>query len=153
MFIWKLLSHLPLFYNLWKYHHTTLFFHAEKFCNRSNVNVLTPNKPWHNKSKTCLYWLNKHRLVFRYDFNTECFLDHMNLKFILASFFFIEKYLICKHFFSITVPSAYRHFWARDWIQVAPGSYATAVATPDPSTHCTGLGIEPVTPQLTEPLQ
>ena len=35
-------------------------------------------------------------------------------------------------------------FWARDQIRVAVVTYAKAVATLDPLTHCAGPGIEPV---------
>ena len=55
--------------------------------------------------------------------------------------------------FLITIPTAYGNSWARDWIWTAALIYAIAVATSDPLTYCTGLGIEPKLPQQLKPLQ
>jgi len=43
--------------------------------------------------------------------------------------------------------AAFGSSWARDWIQATVATYTTAMATPDPLIHCTGLGIEPAPPQ------
>ena len=48
---------------------------------------------------------------------------------------------------------AYGSSLAREWIQDAAVTYAAAVATMDPLTHCAGLRIEPVPPQWPKPLQ
>ena len=48
---------------------------------------------------------------------------------------------------------AYGSSQAREWIQDAAVTYAAAVATMDPLTHCPGLRIEPVPPQWPKPLQ
>ena len=50
-------------------------------------------------------------------------------------------------FFFIAAPLAYGSSQAGDQIQAAVVTYAIAVATLDPLTHCTGLGIKPVTLQ------
>ena len=42
---------------------------------------------------------------------------------------------------------AYGSSQARDWIWHAIATYTTGVATPDPLTHYTGLGIKPMPPQ------
>ena len=47
----------------------------------------------------------------------------------------------------MAVLAAYGSSWARDLI------YAAAVATLDPLTHCTKLGIELVPPKQPKPLQ
>ena len=51
--------------------------------------------------------------------------------------------LCCFYFFTFLMasPIAYGISWARDWIWV------TTIAPLDPSTQCTGLGIEPPPPQ------
>ena len=49
--------------------------------------------------------------------------------------------------FFMAAPRAYGSSWARDGIQASAVTQATAVAMPDPLTHCTGSGIEPVPPQ------
>ena len=48
---------------------------------------------------------------------------------------------------------AYGSSWARNWLQEAAMTYATAAATPNPLTHCTGPGIEPAPLQRPELLQ
>ena len=48
---------------------------------------------------------------------------------------------------------AYESSQARDWIWAAAVTYTAAVATPDPLTHCTRLGMEPAPLQQPEPLQ
>ena len=42
---------------------------------------------------------------------------------------------------------AYGSSWAGDRIRVTAETYAAAMATPDPLTHCARLGIETVSPQ------
>ena len=53
----------------------------------------------------------------------------------------------------MATPEAYGSSQARDGIQDTAATYATAAATLDPLTHCTGPWIEPVPPQQPEPLQ
>ena len=43
--------------------------------------------------------------------------------------------------------------WARDWILATAAAYATAMATPDPLTHCTRPRIKSTPPQRLKPLQ
>ena len=45
-----------------------------------------------------------------------------------------------KIFFFMATLAAYGSSHARDWIQAATVTYAPAVATPDPLTHCAGQG-------------
>ena len=49
--------------------------------------------------------------------------------------------------------TAYGSSWARDWIPAAVATYAAAVATPDPLTHCARLGIQSAPPQGPETLK
>ena len=42
--------------------------------------------------------------------------------------------------------------WARDWIQATVATYTTAVAMPDPLTHCAGPGIKPASWHAEMPL-
>ena len=53
----------------------------------------------------------------------------------------------------MATPTAYGSSWAKDQIWATAATYATAMATQDPLTHCARLGIEPVPPQWPEPLQ
>ena len=49
----------------------------------------------------------------------------------------------------MAAPAAYGSPQARDWIQATAVTYATAAATPDPSTHCTRLGVASAVTQAT----
>ena len=57
---------------------------------------------------------------------------------LLPDFIILFIYL-----FLMAATVAYGSSQARDWIQAAAVTYATAVATPNPLIYCTGLGIEP----------
>jgi len=48
---------------------------------------------------------------------------------------------------------AYGSSWAKDWLQVAAMTYATAVAMLDSLTQCYRPGIKQAPPQQPEPLQ
>ena len=54
-------------------------------------------------------------------------------------------------FFKTAAPKAYKSSQARDWTWAIV--VTIALATQDPLTHCTGLGIEPVPLQWPKPLQ
>ena len=66
------------------------------------------------------------------------------------------KSILCQHekvdyfiqvwfcFFRFWPPHGLWSFQARDQIWASAATYTTAVATPDPLTHCARLGIEPV---------
>ena len=77
---------------------------------------------------------------------------HILLKYSLIFLLFFFSYFF--FFFFLATPTAYGSFQARDWIQAASQTTyaATAVALPDPSIHCTELGIKPTPPQWPEPL-
>ena len=56
-------------------------------------------------------------------------------------FYFILFYFIL--FYFMATPMAYGSSPARDQIQASALTDGTAAATPDPLTHCAGLGIKP----------
>ena len=56
-------------------------------------------------------------------------------------------------FFFLATPTACGSSWARDWIQAAAAIRATVGTTPDPLTHCAGLGIKPAPLQWPQLLQ
>ena len=49
--------------------------------------------------------------------------------------------------FIMVISMAYGSFWARDWESKPQLQTVTAVATPDPLTDYTGLGIKSMPPQ------
>ena len=55
-------------------------------------------------------------------------------------------YIVATYFvsFFMAAPEAYGSSQTRDCIHATAGTYATAVAMPDPLTHCAWPGIEPV---------
>jgi len=57
----------------------------------------------------------------------------------------------CLLVFLMAAPTAYGSSRARGWIWAVAATYAIAETTLDPSTHCIGLGIEPMPPQWPEP--
>ena len=68
------------------------------------------------------------------------------------SFFFFFFFFFFLSFF-MAAPTACGSSWARDWIRATAVIYTTAVATPDPLTHFTGLGITPAPLQRPELLR
>ena len=64
---------------------------------------------------------------------------------LVVAIYFLFYLFIFKNVIAVSV--AYASSQARDWI------WATAVAMPDPLTHCTRLGIKSTPLQWPEPLQ
>ena len=65
----------------------------------------------------------------------------------------IVMFPILLFLFSMTTPAAYGSAWAGDWTWASAVTYTTAAATPNPSTHCMGMGIKPKPLQGPEPVQ
>ena len=55
--------------------------------------------------------------------------------------------LLFYYYFLMAIPVAYENSQARDGMGAAIITYAPALVTRNPLSHCVGLGIEPVPPQ------
>ena len=114
------------------------------------LHILTTGKSWYfylkknNLSPELLYPV---KVIFAYCKDNSI----TDIVYILSSTLSTEINAISIFFFMAT-PMAYGSSLARDWIQAASVTYATAVAIPVPLTHCTGLRIKPVPLQWPEPL-
>ena len=63
------------------------------------------------------------------------------------SFMFLMSQFILLFFSLMAIPGAIilrGSSWANDWTLATAVTYAAAAAMPDPLTHCSGLGMEPV---------
>ena len=75
-------------------------------------------------------------------------IDYMNKEKVYTKFIYVNILALNYFLFfpPIAAPAAHGSSVASDWIQATAITCTTAVAMPDPLTHCTSLGIEPMPP-------
>ena len=112
-------------------------------------NVLKQTSHIHTAFSTCPWQKSWSKL------NSLQFLEAEVLLFLWFFFFFLFLFFsfFFIYLFLMPTPIAYGSFWARGWIWATAAIYTTAMAMPDPLTHCARWQMEPTLLQRPKPLQ